>query len=129
MSVFPAEFVEITQVSANLLILAFVPAVIVAYYWFLPRVGQKIGTQLAMNFLRGLMQILKSSKMSELGQKGVAAREFEAMIATPSGDDPVKEILAPIASSFIQERYGKKAAGAAEMGISALPVNLTSILL
>ena len=129
MSVFPPEFLELTQVLSGLLIIGTFPALIVAYYWWLPKVGQKIGTQLAMNFLRGLMQILKSSKMSELGQKGVAAREFEAMINAPTGEDPVKEILAPIASSFIQERYGKKAAGAAEMAISALPVNLTSILL
>ena len=129
MSVFPPEFVELTQVLSSLLIIGTFPALIVAYYWWLPKVGQKIGTQLAMNFLRGLMQILKSNKMSELGQKGVAAREFEAMITAPTGEDPVKEILAPIASSFIQERYGKKAAGAAEMAISTLPVNLTSILL
>jgi len=129
MSLFPPEFLEITQVLSGLLIILTFPALIVAYYWWLPKVGQKIGTQLAMNFLRGLMQILKSNKMSELGQKGVAAREFEAMIATPSGDDPVKEILSPIAAGFVAERYGKKASGAVEMAISALPVNLTSVLL
>ena len=58
MSVFPPEFVELTQVLSSLLIIGTFPALIVAYYWWLPKVGQKIGTQLAMNFLRGLMQIL-----------------------------------------------------------------------
>ena len=129
MSVFPPEFLEITQVLSGLLIILTFPALIVAYYWWLPKVGQKIGSQLAMNFLRGLMQILKSNKMSELGQKGVAAREFEAMITTPSGEDPVKEILAPIAGQFVQERWGKKAAGAVEMGLAAIPANLTQALL
>ena len=123
MSVFPAEFVELTQVLSSLLIIGTFPALIVAYYWWLPKVGQKIGTQLAMNFLRGLMQILKSNKMSELGQKGVAAREFEAMITAPTGEDPVKEILAPIASSFIQERYGKKAGSRSKSGKRRPPKN------
>ena len=125
----PPEILSITQFSANLLILATFPALIVAYYWWLPKVGQKIGTQLAQNFLRGLFQILQSQKMKALGEKGVAARDFAQMIAAPSGEDPVKEILAPIASGFVQERFGKKAAGAVEMALSALPVNLTDIAL
>lgn len=129
MSVFPPDFLEITQVSANLLILLTFPALVVAYYWWLPKVGAKIGNQLARNFLGGLFQLLQSQKMRTLGEKGVAAREFDALLKAPTGEDPVKEILAPIASQMVQERWGKKAAGAVEMGLSALPVNLTDIML
>ena len=129
MSVFPPEITEILGVTADLFIIAGFIVIGYAYYRYLPKVMVRVGTMLAKSFLGGLFQLLQSQKMKALGEKGVAAREFEAMLKTPSGEDPVKEILAPIASGFVQERFGKKAAGAVEMALSALPVNLTDIAL
>ena len=129
MSVFPPEFTETLSVTADVFIIAGFVIIGYAYYRYLPNVITRIGTMLAQKFLQGLFSILRSQKMQALGEKGVAAREFEAMLKTSSGEDPVKEILAPIASGFVQERFGKKAAGAGEMALSALPVNLTDIAL
>ena len=126
MSLFPPEFLETTQVLSGLLIILTFPALIVAYYWWLPKVGQKIGTQLAMNFLRGLMQILKSNKMSELGQKGVAARQFEAVMSEEQG--LVIPLVGEALKSWVKERFGTKAEAKIAAAIDMVPFNADPVI-
>ena len=126
MSVFPPEFLETTQVLSGLLIILTFPALIVAYYWWLPKVGQKIGAQLAMNFLRGLMQILKSNKMSELGQKGVAARQFEAVMSEEQG--LVVPLVGEALKSWVKERFGSKAEAKIAAAIDMVPFNADPVI-
>src|SRR3972149_5509203 len=129
MSVFPPEFVELTQVLSGLLIIGTFPALIVAYYWWLPKVGQKIGSQLAMNFLRGLMQILKSQKFSELGQKGVAARQFEQLTDEAIGDKGiVLSIVGEGVRSFVKERFGPKAEARIAAAMDMIPFNADPVV-
>ena len=126
MSLFPPEFLELTQVLSGLLIILTFPALIVAYYWWLPKVGQKIGAQLAMNFLRGLMQILKSNKMSELGQKGVAARQFEAVMSEEQG--LVVPLVGEALKSWVKERFGSKAEAKIAAAIDMVPFNADPVI-
>ena len=126
MSLFPPEFLELTQILSGILIIGTFPALIIAYYWWLPKVGQKIGTQLAMNFLRGLMQILKSQKMTDLGNKGVAARQFEAIVSEKQGI--VVPLVGTALTSWVKERFGTKAAAKIEAAIDMVPFDADPII-
>src|SRR3990172_5667467 len=126
MSLFPPEFLELTQILSGILIIGTFPALIIAYYWWLPKVGQKIGTQLAMNFLRGLMQILKRNKMSELGQKGVAARQFEAVMSEEQG--LVAPLVGEALKSWVKERFGSKAEAKIAAAIDMVPFNADPVI-
>jgi len=129
MSVFPPEFLELTQVLSSLLIILTFPALIVAYYWWLPKVGQKIGTQLAMNFLRGLGVILKSQKFSDLGKKGVDARQFEQLTDAAIGDKGiVLSIVGEGVRSFVKERFGPKAEARIAAAMDMIPFNADPIV-
>src|SRR3990167_11541258 len=129
MSLFPPEFLETTQVLSGLLIILTFPALIVAYYWWLPKVGQKIGTQLAINFLRGLMQILKSQKMTDLGNKGVAAREFEKLTTEAVGNKGiVLSLLSEGVRGYVRDRWGKQAEMRVGMAFDMIPFDADPVV-
>jgi len=126
MSVFPPEIVETLSVSSDILLIGLSGALIYAYYRFLPKVGRKIGQDLAVNFLRGLMQILKSQKFSELGQKGVAARQFEAVMSEEQG--LVVPLVGEALKSWVKERFGSKAEAKIAAAIDMVPFNADPVI-
>src|SRR3990172_1552671 len=129
MSVFPPEIVETLSVSSDILLIGLSGALIYAYYRFLPKVGRKIGQDLAVNFLRGLMQILKSQKFSELGQKGVAARQFEQLTDEAIGDKGiVLSIVGEGVRSFVKERFGPKAEARIAGAMDMIPFNADPVV-
>src|SRR6267143_3369582 len=100
-SMIPQDVLELTQFVSNLLLIGLVPALLFAYYKFLPMVGAK----LTSGFLDGLFT---KSTMTELSQKGVEARQVKALQAQENQlvlgaimtTDPLKALASPLIEAF-----------------------------
>ena len=74
-------------------------------FFYVPRLMRAFLTALPQLVLNGLTQLGTNQKMSELGRKGVEARqqkaEDQALIAMVSTEDPLKGIVAELVPALM----------------------------
>ena len=113
-------------VTSDLFIIVGFAVIAYAYYRYLPKVGRKIGIELVRGALQGLGQVLMSGKMKLLGEKGVAARQFEAIVSEKQGI--VVPLVGTALTSWVKERFGTKAAAKIEAAIEMVPFDADPII-
>ena len=71
-------------------------------------------------------QFNRSSKMTELGRKGVEARQFQAVMSEEQG--LVIPLVGEALKSWVKERFGPKAEAKIAAAIDMVPVNADPII-